>query len=66
MSASLGIPAELDPAVALVPDEVVPVVVPGGKTGLGAVLGEVFSSCANALIDVTTANPKQTLTNRVG
>jgi hypothetical protein len=46
---------------------VVLVLVPGGKTGLGAVLGELFSPCANAAeVEISKAIPKKTLANRVG
>jgi len=43
------------------------VLVPGGSIGLGAVLGELFSSCANPIVVETTKQiPKQLRANKVG
>lgn len=55
---------EAAPAPPLLP---VLVVVPGGSTGLDAVLGALFSSCANS-DEVATIRqiPKQIRANRVG
>ena len=64
MSASLGAPAAADDVVPVVPELTL---VPGGNTGLGAVLGEVDWFCANAAeIEMIQTIPKKTLTNSVG
>src|SRR5207237_8150371 len=60
ISPSLGIPDEAAP----VPEVVL---VPGGIAGLGAVLGELVSDCANAADAVMiTVIPTKILANRVG
>jgi hypothetical protein len=67
ISASLGMLLEAEVMAADPLSVVVLVLVPGGSTGLGAVLGELPPVCANALeSEVTIAIPKKTVANRVG
>jgi len=64
MSSWLGIPLG---AAALPPVVLLPVVVLGGITGLGAVLGEPFGSCALTVeIETIVTIAQKPLTNKVG
>ena len=64
MSSWLGIPLG---AAALPPVVLLPVVVLGGITGLGAVFGEPFGSCALTVeIETIVTIAQKPLTNKVG